>query len=133
MSDSEPLNRKETPEQENSQKNNNKNKNLSYEAFLPNKNYNIVYSWMYAICHAFGGFYFGYSMTCMNNLAKPIISNGLGATNAEYDQILSFQNLYFGIAKVVSSIAAGLLVDSIGRRNLLIMSEVTNIGSIALF
>lgn len=51
---------------------------LSNEKVVPNEDYRMVYSWAYAIIHAFGGFYFGYAMTCMNNLAKPIIQDGLG-------------------------------------------------------
>ena len=42
----------------------------------PNKNYNVIYAWSYAIIHAFGGFYFGYATTCMNNLAIAVISIG---------------------------------------------------------
>ena len=63
------------------------------------------------------GLYFGYALTCINELGGPIIKGGLGLHDMEFTKILADQNLYFGLGKVFMSLFTGTLADLYGRRN----------------
>ena len=85
--------------------------------FRENKKYSHFYAWSYVLLQASVGLYFGYALTCMNNLGGPIIEGGLNLHNMEFTNVLADQNLYFGLGKVIMSVLTGALADKYGRRN----------------
>ena len=98
-----------------------------------NPNYSSIKAWSYALIQATGGFYFGYSMTCLNNLGGPVVKHHLGITDPnEYIKTLGSLSLVFGIGKVIGSQLAGSLANKFGRKNCLIVSELANIASLIL-
>jgi len=80
--------------------------------------------------HCISGFYFGWSMTCMNNLGKPILKRGMGYTDSgEIASWLGNINLAYGIGKMFGSLLAGAIQKRTGKLNLLYLAEPFNIIS----
>lgn len=95
-----------------------------------NHSYNCFYAYAYSLIHALGGFYFGFSLVCMNNLGKSIFQHSMHLDDKAYESIMDHQNTVYGIAKMCASPLAGLLANKLGRRNLLLVVEVLNVLSI---
>jgi hypothetical protein len=91
---------------------------LKFETYdEKNPSYNPVYAWGYPIIHTIGTIYFGYAMSVMNNLAKPVLQHNLRFYGEDFTNLLANQNAAFGIGKVISSIIAGACANKFGRRN----------------
>lgn len=95
-----------------------------------NNSYNWFYAYAYTFIHSLGGFYFGYSIICINNLGKSIFQHSMHVDDEAYESIMTHQNTFFGICKLCASFLAGLLANRFGRRNLLLTVEGLNVLSI---
>ena len=95
-----------------------------------NNSYNCLYAYLYAFIHALGGFYFGFTLICMNSLGESIFKESMQITDEiEYEQRQSDSCTYYNIGQMVSSLICGILVNKFGRRNLVILIEILNVGS----
>lgn len=98
-----------------------------------NPHYNLTFSWIFTILHSLGGIYFGYSISCMNNLGVPILQDIMKITNkVDYVNALADTMLYYGIGKMIGSILAGSLQNRFGKLKLLVFSEIFNLVSAIL-
>ena len=53
-----------------------------------NTSYNCFYAYMYAFIHSLGGFYFGFTLICINNLGESIFKKSMHITDDDkYEQV----------------------------------------------
>jgi sugar phosphate permease len=106
---------------------------LDYETeFDLNPKYSGFRAYTFLVLHCISGFYFGYSMTCLNNLGKPILRDMGISDEADISSGLGKLNLAFGLTKVVASILGGSYQKSVGKLNLLLITEPLGILSTVL-
>ena len=73
-------------------------------SFTANPEYSAFKVYCFLFLHYWSGFYFGYSMTSMNNLGKPILRAGMGYYgDDEIAKWLGNINLFYGIGKMIGS------------------------------
>ena len=106
---------------------------LDYKTeFDSNPKFSAFRCYFFLVLHCLSGYYFGYSMTCLNNLGKPILRD-MGITDEkDISSSLGSLNLAFGITKVVASILGGSYQKSVGKLNLLLITEPLGIISTVL-
>ena len=93
-----------------------------------NPNYKLWKIICFMIIHCLGAFYFGFQMTILNNLGKPILKSSMNITNEnQMAKCLGNFNLAFGIGKIFGSFFGGALQKLAGKRVLLYLAEILSI------
>lgn len=95
--------------------------------------FSSCYSNTFLMIHCISAFYYGFSMTVMNNLGKPIIEKGMGIKGEKsIAEWLANINLSFGIGKMFGSITAGAIQKRLGKLGTLYLAEPVNIIGVSL-
>lgn len=101
---------------------------MTYNAtFVKNPDYRPCFIYSYLLVHCISGFYFGYQMTILNNLGKPILHDVFGLENIK--DSLANMTLGFGLGKMVGSIVAGGIQKKLGKLKVLYIGEIFNLFS----
>lgn len=85
-----------------------------------------------------GEWIFGYYITCMNALSKPIISGSFGYTEENTDEntlntIKGMVNFIFAMGALIGTLSGGQLASNYGRRPILYLGEIIALLSIVPF
>ena len=89
-----------------------------------NKGYSAMYASMFLIIHCMSGFFFGYQLSVLNNLGKPILEGTLDVHGNDADNWLGRFGMGFGLGKVCGSLIGGSLAKILGKLNILFLAEL---------
>ena len=99
---------------------------------VDNVKFNACYTHFFLFIHCISAFYYGFSMTAMNNLGRPILVRGMGVDPDNVDTWLGTVNLGFGVGKMFGSVIAGSIQKIVGKLGTLYIAEPIQIISVVL-
>jgi hypothetical protein len=84
--------------------------------YLHNKDYSCLQVHILVFLQSFSGFYFGYSMTVLNNLGTNILDTSFGIHAADrQNSWLGNFNLAYGVGNILGSVLAGAIQKHLGK------------------
>jgi hypothetical protein len=88
----------------------------TWDIYIHNKDYSCLQVHILVFLHSFSGFYFGYSMTVLNNLGTNILDTSFGIHAVDrQNSWLGNLNLAYGVGNIFGSLLAGAYQKHLGK------------------
>lgn len=85
---------------------------------------NKISNFIITLIIASNSYYFGYLMPIFNTLGEPLLQDVYHLKGEAYSMVLGDINFYFSVGAMIGVLGSGVLVDLVGRKKMLYLTEI---------